>query len=511
MAPLRARLFHHLTTRPEALAFLLGPRALTFGELEDLGRRYAQGLAMRGVPPGDRVVCIMETSTELVATLVGNHLYGTIHVPVNTRYQVEELNHILHDASPTVLIVDQRCEAYGFLDALDFPDTLRHVFILGDEPRRAEEEDLVTLFASPPLEELPHVNDEDLAIFIYTSGTTGPSKGVEHSFASIVEGIDALTTLWQWTPDDRLILALPLFHVHGLCIGLHGTLLRGNQTLLQPRFDPKEVGEAIAEGGTIFMGVPTMYTRLLRAIEEDETLPGKLSRARLFTSGSAALSADVHAAFKEHTGQVILERYGMSETLLTLSNPYDGERRPGTVGYPVGEVEARIVDEEGRDCVPGEVGELWVRGPCVMRGYWGAPQKSAEVFEGDWFKTGDVVTCDDEGYFRIVGRRSVDIIKCGGFKISAREIEDILLRHEDVAEVAIVGVPDEEWGERIVAALVPAPSSIARMPEDWLDELQDFTEGKLASFKKPREVLLLEELPRNALGKIQKHRIIGAL
>ncbi|MFU8802827.1 MAG: class I adenylate-forming enzyme family protein [Bradymonadaceae bacterium] len=506
--PFRDRLFFHLRERPEASAIIHADRSCTFSRLDELARRYARGLLDRGVEKGDRVVCVMETCPELVTILVGNHLYGAIHVPVNTHYRGEELSHILVDSEPTVLIVDQRCEAYTLLDSIDLPDSIRHVIVLGESDLRAREERFESLLARASLEELPVVGDDDLALFIYTSGTTGPSKGVEHTFRSIVSGIDALTTLWQWTPADRLVLALPLFHVHGLCIGLHGTLLRGTEALLHDRFDPVQIAQAVDDGATIFMGVPTMYTRILRAIDDDPSLATKLSRARLFTSGSAALSGDVHRAFEAATGQVILERYGMSETLLTLSNPYDGERRPGTVGYPVPGVEARIVHEAGKECGTGEVGELWVRGPSVMRGYWRAPEKTAEVLEGEWFKTGDVVTRDEEGYFKIVGRRSVDIIKSGGFKISAREIEEVLCGHEDVEEVAVVGIPDDEWGERIVAAIVACPSARGRTSLEWLEELQGFAGDRLANFKKPREVFLFEELPRNALGKIQKHRII---
>ena len=331
---------------------------------------------------------------------------------------------------------------------------------------------------------------------------------MELSFRALVSNIEAVTRAWGFTGNDRLAIALPLFHVHGLCLGIHGGLLHGFPVLLSEKFEAGRIVEAFATGGaTAFMGVPTMYVRLLEHLEAHPESAKALRRARLFTSGSAPLPADDFRAFQEKTGHAILERYGMSETLFTLSNPYDGERRPGTVGLAVPGYEVRIVDDAGSDVTPGELGEIVVRGSGMMTGYWGRPEETARSFRDGWFLTGDVARSDADGYVTIVGRKSVDIIKSGGFKISAREIEDVLRRHPKVRDVAVVGAEDRVWGQRIVAAVVLVPG-VDAAPEAVLEDLAAFARAHLADFKRPREVRLLPELPRNALGKVQKHLIL---
>lgn len=515
------QLFHHIKKRPEAAGFFLGEEVRTFGELEERGRRYGAALMQRGVEKGDRVVSILESSLELVEVLLGHHLIGAIHVPVNTRYREKEIGHILEDAAPKAVVVGASMAARAILERIEMPGSVEFVVVVedqvqepggGEEGKRAAlkpgEVEYEEFLESRAREEFqaPELCDDDLALFIYTSGTTGPSKGVEHTYGSVVAGIDALTRHWEWTPEDRLVLALPLFHVHGLCIGVHGTLLRGNQTEIQRGFDPRRAAEAVGAGGTIFMGVPMMHGRLVAAMEEDRKLAEAMRGARLITSGSAALRPDLFRRYEELTGHRVLERYGMSETMLTISNPYRGERRPGAVGFAVPGTTVRIVNEEGKEAAPGELGEVQVKGPSVMRGYWGLEDKTAEAFTEDgFFRTGDVGLVDEEGYIRLRGRRSVDIIKSGGFKISAREIEEVLQEHPDVEEIALVGIPCAEFGERIAAAVVPKKGG-ARSEEEWLESLAD---PRLASFKKPRGVMIFEEgLPRNALGKVQKHRII---
>ncbi|MEL6180914.1 MAG: AMP-binding protein, partial [Myxococcota bacterium] len=298
-------------------------------------------------------------------------------------------------------------------------------------------------------------------------------------------------------------------HVHGLCIGVHGTLLRGCSAVVQPRFAARDVIQAIAEGGTVFMGVPTMYTRLVRTLEEDPTQGKVLASARLFTSGSAALSASLFKAFERHTGHRILERYGMSETLLTVSNPYPPElRKPGTIGFPVSSGEVEVVDEQGQRCTPHEIGELVVRGDSLMSGYWNAPEQTAASFRDGWFLTGDMARYDADGYIIHMGRRSTDMIKCGGYRISAREIEECIAQHPEVEEVAVVGLEDAEWGQRIAAAIVPVSGIEERSALEWQTYLRSWLHNRLADYKHPRDVMTCEALPHNALGKVQKHLLV---
>ncbi|MEO1339460.1 MAG: AMP-binding protein, partial [Myxococcota bacterium] len=300
------------------------------------------------------------------------------------------------------------------------------------------------------------MDGRDPALMIYTSGTTAKSKGVVLSYEAIVANMEALTSLWGWSAADELVLALPLFHVHGLCIGVYGSILHGMPMRLLPAFDPTEVVEGIEAGGTIFMGVPTMYRRLVEHLERSPDAAAACRRARLFTSGSAPLSPDLFNRFEACTAHQIVERYGMSETLITLSNRIDVSRQPGVVGRPVPGVEVRIVDDCGELVSDGELGELEVKGAGLLTEYWGRPDETEKAFRDGWFRTGDVVVRDDEGMYRIAGRKSVDIIKSGGFKISAREIEDVIRDHSAVVDVAVVGLADEEWGQSIAAAVVRA-------------------------------------------------------
>ncbi len=504
-------LFRYVDSGSKATAFELGDRELSWAQLEALSRRYAAGLQSLGLEKGDRIAVMLETSLELMVALVGHYRLGLVHVPVNTGYGPVEISHILADSGARAVLVDDDTPAHGLLDELDMPATLERRIVVGGE-REGAEVGFGQLCEHDPIEGPPVVDDDDRSIFIYTSGTTGASKGVEHTFRSVLSDIDNLTRLWQWSEADRQVLALPLFHVHGLGIGVHGTLLRGCSTQLFETFDARKVAHAIGAGGTIFMGVPTMHTRLVRAMEDDPALADELSGARLFTSGSAALRVDIFERFRELTGHAILERYGMSETMLTLSNPYEGERRPGTVGFPVPGCEVRVVDEDFQDLEPGaedQHGQIVVRGPTLMQGYWNQPELTEEAFHDGWFLTGDVATVDEDGYIAIVGRESVDIIMSGGYKISAREIEQVIQQDPHVSEIAIVGVADPEWGERIAAAVVPAERTGDTVEKDvLLARLAERVEASLASYKKPRELIIVDQLPRNALGKIQKHRII---
>lgn len=457
---------------------------------------WAARLRAAGTRRGDRVAVLAEAHEGAAALMLGCYRAGLVCVPINPRYRGSELAHVVTDCDAALLVCDQSL-ADDRLDAL--PAALPRV---GLEAGSA--------LPCLPAAELPvaddPVADDETALLVYTSGTTGRSKGVRLTLAAVVANILALTTLWRWSSADVLSLSLPLFHVHGLCIGLHGALLHGMTIRLHPRFDPAAVVSDVEHGATVFMGVPTMYDRLLEHLDAHPEAAATLARARLFTAGSAALRPEILRRWESLTGHRILERYGMTETLITLSNPYDGERRPGSVGLPVPGCEARVVDDTSRDVAPGELGELWVRGPGLMQGYWGRPRDTAEAFTDGWFRTGDVVVADPDGYLRIVGRRSTDIIKSGGFKIAAPEIEEVLLAHPGVREAAVVGVPDHRWGERIAAAIVPATD-----PPPDPDALVAWVGRHLADYKKPRQLALVPELPRNALGKVQKPALVQAL
>ena len=510
------RLFSALAAEPEKTAIAFEGRSITFGELDRLSRRYARGLAAAGVERGDRVAVFAETSPDVIVALLGHYRLGAIHVPINTRYRAGEVAHILEDSGAKALLLRAGSPGAGVVEGLQpAPRALGFRVWIGEGNACAGPADLsfdrlIETSLSGP--EAPLGDDEDTAILLYTSGTTGRSKGVALSFRAVVANTESVTRLWRFSPADRMALALPLFHVHGLGLGVHGALLHRMPLLLFECFDARRIVDAFAGGGaSVFQGVPTMYVKLLELLAESPEAGRALAGGRLFTSGSAALAAGDFARFEELTGHRILERYGMSETLFTLSNPYEN-RRPGTVGLPIPGCDVRIVDEAGRDAAADEPGEIFVRGNGMMTEYWRRPEETAAQFRDGWFATGDMASRDSAGYVTIAGRKSVDFIKCGGFKISAREIEDVLRVHPRVKDVAVVGAPDRVWGERIVAAVVlqpaagPPPSS-----EGLLDELSAFCARSLADYKRPREVRILEDLPRNALGKVQKHRILEDL
>jgi acyl-CoA synthetase (AMP-forming)/AMP-acid ligase II len=484
-------LFARFSHDPDATAVLADDAASTYGELDVEARRFAARLLGGGVVPGDRVAVLAAPSARVISCVLGAHRAAAVCVPINTRYRDRELAHILADSDPAAVIVDDDPDRTAMLDRV--APGLRRIGL--------DDRDLPAPAAGPPLPD-----DDDTALIIYTSGTTGPSKGAELSYRAVVSNMLALAGVWNWTAQDRLVLALPLYHVHGLCLGIHGAFVRGMSIVLQRSFDPQAVVAAFRDrNASVFMGVPTMYRRLLQHLADNPKDCEALARGRLFTAGSAALPAADFAAFERLTGHRIAERYGMTETLITLANPCDGERRPGSVGVPVPGVEARVVDEVGRAVTDGALGELEVRGPGLMTGYFRNPEATGACWRDGWFRTGDVAVRDPDGYVRIVGRTSVDIVKTGGFRVSAREIEEVLETHPEVEEVAVVGCADERWGERIVAAVVRA--EVDEPERDLGDALAKFVAERLADYKKPREVVVVGELPRNAMGKPQKHRI----
>ncbi|HLL82133.1 MAG TPA: acyl-CoA synthetase, partial [Longimicrobium sp.] len=383
----------------------------------------------------------------------------------------------------------------------EFADVLRRV---ADRNARRFLTTHDALSAEPS--ELPEVAEDRPAMIVYTSGTTGKPKGVVTTHANLRAQVGALVEAWGWTADDRTLLVLPLHHVHGIVNVLSCALWSGAVCEILPRFDADETWRAIESGRlTLFMAVPTVYRRLIAAFEEaDEERRARMvegcRRMRLMVSGSAALPVQMLERWREISGHTLLERYGMTEIGMALSNPLHGERRPGSVGVPLPAVEARVVDDDARPVDPGTPGDLEIRGPAVFHEYWRRPDATAEAFRDGWFRTGDVAVVED-GYYRLLGRRSVDIIKTGGFKVSALEIEEVLREHPAIAECAVVGIEDEEWGERVCLAV----EAVGELPP--LPELQAWARQRLAPYKLPRDLRRVDTLPRNAMGKVVKPEV----
>ena len=414
-------------------------REFTFAEMEARSNRVANAMRARGFRKGDRLCVYLANSVGLIDIFLACVKLGVIFVPINILYRDREIEHITRDAEPREVVTSP--EAFA-----------------SDDDKRPQES----------------LDGETPAAIIYTSGTTGASKGAVLTHNNFIANSLNLIEAWRITEDDRLLLALPLFHIHALGNGLHCWLMTGCRMRLLERFDHRTAaGEFLDFRPTLFFGVPTIYVRLL-------DFPREIADGmRLFVSGSAPLPADVFEKFRERFGHTILERYGMTETFMTLSNPYDGERRAGTVGFPLPNVSARIVD-----------GELQVKSPTVFAGYW----RSAP-FDGGWFKTGDLASVSDDGYYTLLGRKS-DLIISGGFNIYPREIEELLLEQPGVREAAVIGVADAIRGE------VPVAYIVGEAPDDDLDRA---CREHLASFKVPRKFIRVDAIPRTALGKVQKH------
>jgi malonyl-CoA/methylmalonyl-CoA synthetase len=444
-------------------------KRLDYAALDAHSRRAAGRLHGAGLSAGDRVLMSAEASPDLVVAHVACLRLGLVVVPTNTAYRGPEIEHVVRDAQPRAAIVDASQRA----DAVRAADPSVSIF----DPH------LTLRDAAPP--GLDAAAPADAALIGYTSGTTGRPKGAVLSHANLLASAESLRVAWRWTPADRLVLALPLFHMHGLGVGLHGTLHAGASALLLPRFEPDAVLDAIAAtNATLFFGVPTMYHRLA-----DSPRAAEMRSLRLCVSGSAALPADLHARFERIAGQRILERYGMTETVMLASNPVDGERRPGTVGTPLPGVALRL---------EGAPAEIQVRGPNVFSGYWQRPDANADAFTADgWFRTGDLGERDAAGYLRIAGRAK-ELVISGGYNVYPREVEDALRTHPGIEDAAVVGTPSPEWGE-LVTAYVVGPD----VPT--LEALRLFLGAHLASYKHPRRLHVIDALPRNALGKVQKH------
>ena len=481
----------HAEGTPEKLCLSFEGERWTYEQLRERAETFAAALRTWGLRPGERVALFLGNSPDFLAAYLGTHLAGGVIVPVNTAYRRTELRHIFEDAGIRLSLTDGERRPELERVYKDLP-TLEALVEVGEE--------LDAFLDSAEDDETGLPGGEDLAVIAYTSGTTGRSKGAMLLHRNLVANTESICEAWRWTADDHLLLALPLFHTHGLMVGAHGTLFAGASAELHRSFDASRVYDTLLEGSfTMFFGVPTMYTRLLREAESRDERPRAL---RLYVAGSAALSPQAFEKFEKLFGERILERYGMTETGMNLTNPYDGERRAGTVGKPFPGQEARVVDIESREPLPaGEVGEIEVRGPHVFKGYWNRPDATGEVLgEDGWFRTEDLGWVSEDGYFTISGRTK-ELIISGGYNVYPREVEEVLEGHPGVAEVAVVGLPDEEYGEKVTAVVVSDD------PELTAEEVKDFCRDDLAGYKKPREVFFVDELPRNALGKVQKHLV----
>ncbi len=463
-------------------------------DMERATAMLANLLVSLELPAGSRVAVQVEKSVEAVLLYLATLRAGYVFLPLNTAYQSAEIEYFIGNAEPAVVVCSSR--NFGWVSKLAFQAGTQHVFTLDDDrsgtllERAAHCSDRHT-----PVERQP----DDLAAILYTSGTTGRSKGAMLTHGNLLSNALVLKDYWGWKPGDVLIHALPIFHVHGLFVALHGALLNGSKMIWMAKFDPKKVIEKLPEA-TVFMGVPTLYVRMLA---EPALTREAASHMRLFIAGSAPLLLETFQAWQQRTGHTILERYGMSETIMLTSNPYDaaqGERRGGTVGFPLPGVSLRVAGDDGQTLPTGEIGGIQVKGPNVFKGYWRMPEKTKEEFTADgYFKTGDVGKYDERGYVTIVGR-SKDLIISGGYNVYPAEIEGYINELPGVAESALVGVPHPDFGEVGVAVVVRKPGA-ALDGEQIIATLK----SKLANFKIPKKCFVVDDLPRNTMGKVQKN------
>ena len=464
---------------------------LSFDEFAALTARLAHALSDHGLMPGDRVVVQAAKSVEMVALYVATVQAGGVFVPLNTAYTREEVAYFVGDAAPRIIVCDgQSVETISEL-ASGEDATVLTLNADGSGTLTQSLADRPATFATVPR------GPDDLAALLYTSGTTGRSKGAMLTHNNLLSNAMTLVDHWRITQGDTLIHALPVFHTHGLFVALNTSLLAGAKVHFMPAFDPDAIFAAFPSS-TMLMGVPTFYTRLLA---DDRLTRDVTSNMRVFISGSAPLLAETHTAFTARTGHQILERYGMTETNMITSNPYEGDRRAGTVGQPLPGVEIRLTDpDSSTETKKGAVGMIEVRGPNVFKGYWQMPDKTAaELREDGFFVTGDLGQMGNDGYLTIVGRAK-DLIITGGYNVYPKEIEEVLNDIDGVNESAVFGVPHDEYGETVVAVIVPEAGKDINA-----DTLTDVVSDKLARYKHPRRYEILAALPRNTMGKVQKN------
>jgi malonyl-CoA/methylmalonyl-CoA synthetase len=473
-------LFPPLAEPDDREAIRMPDGAVTYAELAAGAAAVADRL-----DGASRVAVWAEPTLELCVAVVGALAAGAAVIPINPGLGSRELEHIVADAGPERLLA---------VSDLRPSNELTHL----------ERLDVDRIEPGGPLPD--RLKPEDVAFVMYTSGTTGPPKGVQIPRRAITTNLDALAEIWQWTGEDRITHALPVFHVHGLVIGTLGPLRRGGRLEHVGRFSAHALAQALRRGATMVFGVPTMYGRIAGEAADDDELAQAFGNARVLISGSAALPTTVHDRMVRLTGQPILERYGMTETLMNAGVRLGDGVIPGRVGPPLPGVEVQLRDEDGAtiECSDDEtIGEIAVKGPNLFQGYLNRPDATAESMRGEWFMTGDLATRDESGSLKLVGRKSTDLIKSGGYRIGAGEIEGALLEHPAVAEVAVTARPDEDLGERIVAWVVTAPGRTATR-----EELESHVAKLLTRHKRPREVHFLDSLPRNEMGKIMKRSLI---
>src|SRR6266487_2390910 len=463
---------------------------MSYGEALDLSGRLANILVLRGVEPGDRVAAQVEKSPEALILYLAVLRAGAVYLPLNTAYTLAELEYFLSDAEPKVVVCDPARRAE--IEAIAQKCGVAAVETLDAAGRGS----LGATAAGAPADfaDVPR-KQTDLAAILYTSGTTGRSKGAMMTHRNLASNAATLARAWHFSARDVLLHALPMYHTHGLFVATNVTMIAGGSMLFLPRFDAGEVLRLLPRA-TAMMGVPTFYVRLLQHPDLDRA---RCAHMRLFISGSAPLLAETQREFLARTGHAILERYGMTETGMNTSNPYDGERIAGSVGFPLSGVELRIADPAtGKVLPPGEVGVIEIRGPNVFAGYWRMPEKTAAEFRDGFFVSGDLGKIDARGYVHIVGRGK-DLIITGGFNVYPKEIETEIDAIPSVSESAVIGVPHADFGEGVTAAVVRAPGSS-------VDEraILDALSGRLAKFKQPKRIIFVDTLPRNAMGKVQK-------
>ncbi len=464
-------------------------------DLERGTAKIANLFASLQLPPGPRIAAQVEKSPEALMLYLATVRAGFVYLPLNTAYRASEMEYFIGNATPAVVVCSPK--NFGWITQIAFRAGTRHVFTL-DEPHQGRNSGTLLSRAVHQADHFDtvHCEPDDLAAILYTSGTTGRSKGAMLSHDNLASNIRVLHEVWQWQKGDVLLHALPLFHIHGLFVAAHGALMNGSKTIFLSKFESASVMRHLPRA-TVFMGVPTYYVRLL----SDPALNHEACKnIRLFVSGSAPLLTETFETFIEKTGHTILERYGMSETAMLTSNPYQGPRKASTVGPALPGVSVRVMNQEAQVCVTDEIGDIQVKGPNIFKGYWQMPEKTAEEFTEDaYFKTGDVGRVDADGYLSIVGR-SKDLIISGGYNVYPKEIESVIDEMSGVLESAVIGVPHPDFGEAVVAVVVMRDG--ANLSEA---ALIDSLKTRIANFKVPKRVHFVAELPRNTMGKVQKN------
>lgn len=494
-------LFHNFATYPDKPAIELraddgSTETILYRELHDRTLRTAQYLKSLGVVEGDRVAVQLPKCMPFIYIHLATVQLGAIFLPLNPAYPLSELSYFVGDAEPRVFIGDATQSTITY-EGLQGINGLEHIITIHpDSPQFLFDIEKIEPYHAP----LP-TDPDQIAMMLYTSGTTSRPKGAQITHGNLTTNIEGLHEAWGWQNDDVILHVLPIFHVHGLIVALHGALHAGATAVMMPKFEADTVLELLqSKRFSVFMGVPTIHRRLYNAAK-DRTID--LSHMRLMTSGSDRLPDDLFFGYQKTFNYTLLERYGMTETGMNLSNPYTGERRVGSVGMPLPGVTARIVNPENDEPLPdGEVGEVQIKGSHVCNGYWRQPEKTAEAFTEDgWLRTGDMGVRAEDGYFTLKGRAK-DLIITGGLNVYPPEVELVLMEHPAVSACAVIGCPDEEWGEQVTAALILKDGQTTTE-----DEIITFCREHLASYKTPRKVLFVESFPQNALGKIQKAKL----